>query len=219
MTIPSLTRSQVRELDRRATLEFGVPGIVLMENAGRGAAEILLRLGVQGTVVVCCGKGNNGGDGFVIARHLDLHNVPVRVHLIVLADDLKGAAEVNYRIIERSKIQIVSGFETLQDADWIVDALLGTGLSGPVRQPFLGAIEAINQMRKKVLAVDLPSGLDSDTGLPLGAAVRADHTVTFVAPKTGFQNPGARPWLGQIHVADIGAPRALIASYGLRDSP
>jgi NAD(P)H-hydrate epimerase len=219
MTISSLTRSQVRELDRRAIEEFGVPGIVLMENAGRGAAEILLRLGVQGTVAICCGKGNNGGDGFVIARHLDLRNVSVRVHLLVPPDELTGDAAVNCNIVVRSRIPIVSGFETLQDADWIVDALLGTGLSGPVRHPFLGAIEAINQMRKKVLAVDLPSGLDCDTGLPLGAAVRADHTVTFVAPKAGFQNPAARPWLGQIHVADIGAPRALIASYGLRDFP
>jgi NAD(P)H-hydrate epimerase len=211
MTAPFLTRFQVRELDRRATEEFGVPGVVLMENAGRGAAELLLQLGVQGTVAICCGKGNNGGDGFVIARHLDIRGVPVRVHLVVTPDELTGDAAINYRILERSNISIARGIETLTEAQWIVDALLGTGLSGPVRPPFWEAIDAINRRGTRVLAVDIPSGLDCDTGDPLGIAVRADHTATFVARKAGFQNPAAREWLGQVHVVDIGAPRALIA--------
>jgi NAD(P)H-hydrate epimerase len=213
MTTPFLTRSQVRELDRRAVEEFGVPGVVLMENAGRGAAELLLRLGVEGTVAICCGKGNNGGDGFVIARHLDIRGVSVRVHLVVPPEGLAGDAAINYRIIERSNIPIVRGIETLSDAQWIVDALLGTGLSGAVRPPFWGAIDAINRRGASVLAVDIPSGLDCDTGTPLGIAVHADHTATFVAPKAGFQNPAARPWLGQVHLLDIGAPRALVADY------
>jgi NAD(P)H-hydrate epimerase len=187
-----------------------------MENAGRGAAEMLLGLGVRGTVAICCGKGNNGGDGLVIARHLDLHKFPVRVHLTVPPNELTGDAAVNCHIVERSGIPIVSGMQGLENADWIVDALLGTGLAGAVRQPFLTAIEMINRQSRKVLAVDIPSGLDCDTGKPLGTAVRADHTVTFAAPKIGFQNPAAQPWLGQVHVVDIGAPRSLIASYGLR---
>src|SRR5439155_1097463 len=102
-----LTRNEVREIDRRAIEEFGVPGVVLMENAGRGAAEVLLSLGVSGPVVICCGKGNNGGDGFVIARHLDNCGVGVRVLLFARPDELTGDAAVNFRIIERSGLPIV----------------------------------------------------------------------------------------------------------------
>src|SRR2546423_2021671 len=98
----SLSRKQVRTLDRRAIEEFGVPGVVLMENAGRGAAEYLLSLGARGPVAICCGKGNNGGDGFVIARHLDLHRVPIRLHLFGQPDELRGDAAINYAILERS---------------------------------------------------------------------------------------------------------------------
>src|SRR5881394_299563 len=101
-----LTRAEVRELDRRAIEEYGVPGVVLMENAGRGAAEVLLRLGVRGRVVICCGKGNNGGDGFVIARHLDNREVPVQVLLFARPEDLTGDAAINYRIIARSGLPI-----------------------------------------------------------------------------------------------------------------
>src|SRR6266566_4877690 len=102
----TLTRAQVRELDRRAIEEYGVPGIVLMENAGRGAAELLLALGARGPVVICCGKGNNGGDGFVIARHLDNHGIPVRILLFAPPEDLSGDAAINYRIVERSRLPI-----------------------------------------------------------------------------------------------------------------
>jgi NAD(P)H-hydrate epimerase len=126
---------------------------------------------------------------------------------------ISTSAECPCVSIERSNIPIIRGIETLTDAQWIVDALLGTGLSGPVRPPFWGTIEAINRLGVRVLAVDIPSGLDCDTGEPLGIAVRADHTATFVAPKAGFRNPAARPWLGQVHVLDIGAPRALVAGF------
>src|ERR671922_618219 len=102
MSATFLSRAEVRELDRRAIEEYGVPGVVLMENAGRGVAELLLSLGVHGPVAVCCGKGNNGGDGFVIARHLDNRNVPVRVLLFARPEELTGDAAVNYRIIARS---------------------------------------------------------------------------------------------------------------------
>src|SRR5580704_13369213 len=97
-----LTRAQVREVDRRAITEFGVPGIVLMENAGRGAAELLISLGVQGSVAICCGKGNNGGDGLVIARHLDNRGIAVRVLLFAGPEELTGDAAVNVRIVERA---------------------------------------------------------------------------------------------------------------------
>jgi NAD(P)H-hydrate epimerase len=216
-----LSRAEVRELDRRAIEEYGVPGVVLMENAGRGAAEILLRLHVQGEVVLCCGKGYNGGDGFVIARHLDNAGAAVRVLLFTAPDELRGDAAINHQIIARSGIPLrVFAGETvdaealhqeLAKAGWVVDALFGTGLTGPVRAPLDGVIAAINSSPARVLAVDIPSGLECDTGEPLGPAVRAHHTVTFVAQKKGFANPAAQRWLGQVHVAGIGAPRALLA--------
>ncbi|HXG11682.1 MAG TPA: NAD(P)H-hydrate epimerase [Gemmataceae bacterium] len=215
-----LSRDEVRTIDRRAIEEFGVPGVVLMENAGRGTAELLLALGIQGPVVICCGKGNNGGDGFVIARHLDNRRVPVRVLLFCRPEELTGDAAINYHIVSKSGLPLAVHAQTPLDlaavqaelaaADWIVDALFGTGLSGPVRAPFDQIIGAINESSARVLAVDIPSGLDCDTGQPLGATVRAHHTATFVAQKKGFTEPAARPWLGQVHVIDIGAPRCLI---------
>jgi NAD(P)H-hydrate epimerase len=216
-----LSRNEVRDLDRRAIEEYGVPGVVLMENAGKGCADLLRALGVRGPVVICCGKGNNGGDGFVIARHLDNVQVAVRVLLFARAPDLAGDAAIHYEIIAKSGLPIVSlGTEPLDHerlvselatAEWIVDALFGTGLSGPVRAPFDEIITGINSSRAPVLAVDIPSGLDCDTGQPLGAAVRADHTATFVALKKGFANPAAQEWLGKVHVIHIGIPRALLS--------
>jgi NAD(P)H-hydrate epimerase len=224
----SLTRAQVRELDRRAIEEYGVPGVVLMENAGRGAAEVLMRLNPERLpVVICCGKGNNGGDGFVIARHLDIHGWPVR-NVFIFGSDLSGDAAINMRVIDRGGPRpgfltalVGQGFNnylvkfvTMHDG-WIVDALFGTGLTGPLTEPYDQAVAAINASQAQVLAVDIPSGLDCDTGKPLGPCVRADHTVTFVAPKAGFANPESREWLGQVHVVGIGAPRVLLEQYGL----
>ncbi len=215
-----LSRAEVRELDRRAIEEYAVPGIVLMENAGRGGAELLLRLGVHGQVVICCGKGNNGGDGLVIARHLDNGGATVRILLFTPPEELRGDAAINQQIVARSGLPIrIFSDETidakslrqeLANAEWVVDALFGTGLNGPVRAPLDGVIDAINANPAHVLAVDIPSGLDCDTGQPLGPTVRAHHTVTFVAQKKGFANPAAQPWLGQVHVAGIGAPRVLL---------
>jgi NAD(P)H-hydrate epimerase len=216
-----LTREQARELDRRAMQEFGVPGIVLMENAGRGMAELLHSLGIDGLVVICCGKGNNGGDGFVIARHLDNAGVGVRVLLFGDPARLSGDAAINYRILAASGItvEVFSGpildeqrlSRALADADWIVDALFGSGLRGPIQPPFDRGIAVLNDAAKRVFAVDVPSGLDCDTGAPLGIAVRAHHTATVAAMKRGFLEPSAAAWLGQVHLIDMGAPRALFA--------
>lgn len=211
-----LSREQVRAIDRRTIEEYGVPGVVLMENAGRGAAEVLLGLGARGPVCICCGKGNNGGDGFVIARHLDNAGVAVRVFLFANPEELTGDAAINFHIVSRSLLKIVAFpnldelARELAEADWIVDALFGTGLSGPLRPPFDQIVAAINASQARVLAVDIPSGLDCDTGQPLGPTVRAHHTVTFVAQKKGFAAPGARAWLGEVHVVDIGAPRRVL---------
>ncbi len=215
-----LSREEVRALDRRAIEEFGLPGVILMENAGRGAAELLVSFGVHGLVVVCCGKGNNGGDGFVIARHLDNRGITVRVLLFTRPEDLTGDAAINYQIIARAGLPIaIHAANPVDDravrgelatAEWVVDALFGTGLTGPLRKPFDQIIAAINDSPARVLAVDIPSGLDCDTGKPLGPTVRAHHTATFVAMKKGFANPEAQQWLGQSHVIDIGAPRRLV---------
>jgi NAD(P)H-hydrate epimerase len=216
----TLSREQARALDRKVIDEGGVPGVVLMENAGRGAAELLLRLGVKGTVFVCCGKGNNGGDGFVMARWLDNADAAVRVLLFARPEDLSGDAAIMYRIIERSgpPIEILDSSDIdeaslrreLETAEWVVDALFGSGLQGPVRPPFDKIIAAINASGARVLAVDIPSGLDADTGQPQGPTVRAHHTATIVAAKKGFAQPEAAAWLGQVHVIDMGAPRRFV---------
>jgi NAD(P)H-hydrate epimerase len=211
----SLTRAEARELDRWAIKQLGIPGVVLMENAGRGMAELLLSLGVQGTVANCCGKGNNGGDGFVIARHLDGAGIAVKVHLFGRPEDVRDDAAINLSIIRRTTIPWEvhhSAVDTagltaqLGQAEWVVDALFGSGLQGPVRPPFDQVIAAINTCGAKIFAVDIPSGLDSDTGQPLGPTVRAHHTATVVALKRGFARPEAREWLGEVHVVGMGLP-------------
>lgn len=225
----NLTRAEVRDLDRRAIEEYGVPGVVLMENAGRNVADFIWAEGGRRPhpTVICCGRGNNGGDGFVIARHLDRRGVDVRVLLFARPDALTGDAAVMYQIITRSGVPIVVVPPDATDA-WLdeqlaldrpgfkVDALFGTGLQGPLRSPFDRIVGAINRRKYgTVVAVDIPSGLDCDTGEPLGPTVRATHTVTFVAPKAGFANPKAREFVGDVHVVDIGAPRALLEQCGI----
>ncbi|REJ76711.1 MAG: NAD(P)H-hydrate epimerase [Planctomycetota bacterium] len=217
----ALTRSEVREVDRRAVEEFGLPGIVLMENAGRGAAESLLNEGVSGRVVICCGKGNNGGDGFVIARHLENAGVDVQVLLFASGEEVQGDAGVNLGVLKRAGTPLEETAdvtdsrqldEWLSRAEWIVDALLGTGIQGEVREPYASIIEAINRSESRVLAVDLPSGLDCDTGRPLGPCIRAERTVTFVAAKAGFDASGAERFTGAVEVVGIGVPRRMLTS-------
>ena len=243
MSTFSLSRDEVRALDRRAIEDFGVPGIVLMENAGRGAAELLMRLNPEkAPVVVLCGPGNNGGDGFVIARHLDIHGWPVKVWLVrpeenrrsfgfgqaAAASDrrLSPDCETNAEIWSHSrplhsnenpgnkwKEALV---QDVTDAGWVVDSLFGTGLSRPLAAPFDELIPFLNASGKPVLAVDIPSGLDCDSGEPLDPTIRAAHTATFVAIKKGFLNPVSHDYIGEVHVLDIGAPRSLVEEYRKR---
>jgi NAD(P)H-hydrate epimerase len=225
MSDRSLTRAEVRNVDRRAIDEFGMTGLVLMENAGRGAAKRLIELGIDGSVIICAGKGNNGGDGFVIARHLERLGCDVRVLLFANPSELSGDAAANWRILEAAETpRVVLGRQPdlaeidhmLTHADWIVDALLGTGTTGEIREPYRTAITSINRSARKVLAVDLPSGLDCDTGLPMDSrssgpvlCVNATHTVTFVARKRGFDNPHSQAFTGDVSVVDIGIPKKL----------
>ena len=214
-----LNRRQVREVDRRAIEEYGISGAVLMENAGRGVADVLCDLGIDGPVVIACGKGNNAGDGFVIARHLDLRGQVVRVLLWADPNDLTGDARTNFEILSKTDVPIdrigvgIDGaklLHTLNGADWIVDALLGTGAQGQPRPPIDAAINMLNDVEAKRLAVDVPSGLDCDTGVAATATFRAEHTCTFVALKPAFDQPVAAQFTGKVHVLDIGVPPRLI---------
>lgn len=210
----AMTRDEVRAFDRHAIEQIGIPAAVLMENAGRGAADLLQSLGIHGPVVICCGKGNNGGDGLVMARHLA--NAGVRVSILLCADPatLSPDAVIQWNIVQKIDLpRRVWTNAPVDDStlagpfargDWIVDALFGTGLNGPVRSPFDRVIEAINAIPAHIFAVDIPSGLDCDTGRPLGRTVRAEHTATFVAPKVGFNNRASLAYTGRVHVVDIG---------------
>lgn len=256
------SRDAIRRLDKLAVEEFGIPSIVLMENAAVGLAtgvaeflEDLRDASTPGTVLVFAGRGNNGGDGLAAARHL--HNEGRRVALVLAAqpDQYEGDAATNLRIVEAMGIPrfvaappdplraVADALNELGGvADVIIDALLGTGAHGPVTGPYAALIAEINRLREAgsaVVAADLPSGLDADTGAglcrdgggdaareaPLGdpgtgkggganPAVRADLTVTFVGLKEGFLTLTAQEFLGEVVVAPIGAPTELACRLG-----
>ena len=236
MTPLVLSREQIRRVDAIAIERYGISGLVLMENAGRGAVEALLafdaalgdgsglggrapRLAEEPAVAILCGKGNNAGDGFVIARHLEIRGVAVRVLLLAAASELAGDALANYAILQRCGVPIVDASQgdvaALLDAhaggaSWLVDALLGTGAIGEPREPFATAIRWMNAQPAQRLAIDVPSGLDGDSGAAAAATVRADLTVTFAAAKPGLLVPQAAEYVGELAVADIGLPPRLV---------
>lgn len=217
-----VTAAEMRELDRQTIDEVGIPGPVLMETAGRAvayAAFALLERRRGARVTIACGRGNNGGDGFVAGRYL--LNLGAAPECLLLANrtDITGDALVHLLAAERAGVPIRElgpdggGCLALavSSSDLTVDALLGTGLKGEVREPFRSGIESMNRLARQVMAVDVPSGLDADTGAVLGQAVRATATVTFGLPKVGLlQYPGAA-LCGKVMVADIGIPASLSA--------
>jgi NAD(P)H-hydrate epimerase len=212
-------------VDQVAIEELGVPGVVLMENAGLGLTEVvegeLQRLAAppDAAVGVVCGRGNNGGDGFVLARHLALRGYrPRLVYTGELAAARRdGDAGVNLTIAEKAGLPLEEAGDgealravlTRWAADGVLllaDAVFGTGLAGALREPGLGIVTALAASTLPVVAVDIPSGLDADTGQPLGAAVEAAATATFVARKVGFDQPGAAAYTGAVTVVPIGCP-------------
>jgi hydroxyethylthiazole kinase-like uncharacterized protein yjeF len=209
-----MSRSEIREYDRHAIEDIGVPGVVLMENAGRGCADMIKgMIEAGGTVVLFCGPGNNGGDGYVIARHLHIRGIKTRVVLLGDREKIKGDALINLKIIENIGIEILAiepddalqVSSALSSADLIVDAIFGTGLRGEISERYMPVVEIINAMpSNKVFAVDIPSGLDADTGMPMGDAVEANLTGTFVAMKQGFLNPDSKRYTGNVVVVNIG---------------
>ena len=220
----TLTREEMLELDRKAIEEYKIPGIVLMENAGRNVAEEILKMiddPQQAKVAILCGKGNNGGDGFVVARHLHNHSISVYVFLVAkISDILKdGDAGTNLQILLNMKIPVKeildipgvnSILKELNGYNILADALFGTGLSGDVREPFKTLISGVNNLNKPTLSVDIPSGLDCNTGKFLGAAIKATKTVTFAVAKKGFYLNDGPSYTGKVIVSDIGIPKELI---------
>ena len=222
----SLSRDEVRSIDRCAIDRLQVPGVVLMENAGRNAADAIEAFlgGAAGrSVAVVAGAGNNGGDGYVIARHLAMRGGRVATFLVAPPDRISGDARINLDIIRcldhdvrpcADAAQIQRLDEMLGGFDLIVDAVGGTGIRGAVRGDLATVIDKINAAGKPVVAVDIPTGLDCDTGRAEGPVVRAAMTVTFVARKKGFDAPAAAQYTGEVVVADIGVPAEFVAKKG-----
>lgn len=285
--IPVLTRAQMRDYDRYAIETFHVPGIVLMENAGRGAADVIAAMiearhatspvdsnaleipppslgavhtlpppsrreaslekaraarartfpvrhvpspgqpatyPLEARVVVVCGTGNNGGDGFVVARHLLARGAEVEVFLTGNTEKVTGESRINhdaYIDLGGTFTELPDGAnllfleEALARADFVVDALFGTGLDRPIRGHLAEVIAVINRVDTRCVALDVPSGLDADSGAPLGIAVQADDTVTFGHLKIGLLTPSGARLAGNIHVVDLGVPdRPILAHVG-----
>ena len=281
--IPVLTRAQMREYDRYAIEACHVPGIVLMENAGRGAADVIAAMieerrpaetplagrppaapslgavpsvppsrraavdaqaararafpvrhvpapgqpatyPLEARVVVVCGAGNNGGDGFVVARHLLARGAEVEVFLAGASEKVTGESRINHdayidlggvfaELPEGADLGVLE--EALSRADFVVDALFGTGLDRPIRGHRAEVIAAINRAEARCVALDLPSGLDADSGASLGIAIHADDTVTFGHLKIGLLTPDGARLAGNIHVVDLGVPdRPILAHVG-----
>jgi NAD(P)H-hydrate epimerase len=217
----ALTREEIRALDRCAIDRLGIPGVILMENAGRNAADAVAELlgGAAGrSVAVVAGAGNNGGDGFVIARHLALGGAAVVTYLVVPPAKITGDARVNLDALRalrhdvREAADALDGVaQQLKGFDAVVDAVGGTGIRGPLRGGLAAAVEQINAAGRPVVAVDLPTGLDCDTGEASGPAVQAALTVTMLARKKGFDAPGAAAYTGRVRVVDIGVPPEVVA--------
>ena len=226
----ALTAAQSRELDRLAAERLGLPGVVLMENAGLNAANAIMDLldaerqlpPFEARVAIFCGGGNNGGDGYVVARHLHNWGADVKIFATKPVDDLTGDAAVNARVCRNMHlpIRLLDSDAAIRDATGeagtfchaVVDALLGTGFTGDVREPLATLIARLDESSGGPLriALDCPSGLNADTGRPANVALHADMTVTFASEKVGYRHPDAAAYLGRLVVADIGIPNGLI---------
>jgi NAD(P)H-hydrate epimerase len=222
---PVLSRAQMRAYDKFAVESCHVPGVVLMENAGRGAADVIERLlgGKGKRVVVVCGGGNNGGDGFVVARHLHARGYEVTSFLAGTAEKVTGDARINHdayidlggRCIELADGAELGMLETeLSGAAIAVDAIFGTGLARPIDGHLGRVVELVNRGAARRVALDIPSGLDADTGMPLGVAVRAEDTVTFGCLKLGLLTPDGARLAGRVHLVDLGVPAIVLDKVG-----
>jgi NAD(P)H-hydrate epimerase len=216
MQIPAINTEQMIEVDRLMVTNYGIELIQMMENAGRNLAELTNRmLGSslsRKTVCVLCGRGNNGGGGMVAARHL--HNRGAYVHIIRLPGQLKEIPMRQWQILGKMEIHNEPGFD-LSHANIILDALIGYGLHGEPNPEVTSWIKKINAAGKPVLALDAPSGLDTDSGTASRPTVRSDATMTLALPKVGLMNESVRPYVGSLYLADISVPPELYRKMGL----
>jgi hydroxyethylthiazole kinase-like uncharacterized protein yjeF len=215
------TRAALRELDRRAVDDYKISIPVLMENAGRAVAQHLLtHRPPKGRILVLTGPGNNGGDALVAARWLANANLPVTILLVAPRDKFTGPAAAQLATIDAMHLPVeeaTPGHPELRDwivegspADILIDGLFGTGLSRPIAGLTAEIILAANAANRRILAIDIPSGLDTDTGQVLGTAIRATETLSFSGSKPAFAH--ARQFTGELHISDIGIPRQLLDS-------
>jgi len=211
-----LTAEEMAEADRIAIEEYGIDVIALMENAGVATAHLARKMlggDVQGRKVCCLvGRGNNGGDGLVAARHLSNWGAVVRVVLAGEKSDLRDVPARQIAIVDKMGIPLVGPKDGLGGAQLVVDALLGYGSRGSPREPVAGLIRQGNGSGVPILAVDIPSGMDATTGEPGDPTIEARATVTFGLPKTGFLNPKGRRYIGELYLADISMPGRIYAS-------
>lgn len=210
-----LTAKQAKDIDIRLRGFFGISTLVLMENAGRAVAEEALKmLPRKKNSAIFCGKGNNGGDGFVAARHLLTYGIKPDIFLAGSVKDVQNEARVNLEIFLKLKRQLIEVNESnlhlvrkkISNYSLIIDALLGVGLKGQIRGIYRQLIGMINSSKARVLSVDIPSGLDATTGKVLGCCIKADKTVTFVAKKRGMVVSEGRKFCGKVIVRDLGIP-------------
>lgn len=223
-----VTREQMQEIDQTTTLEYGLSSVILMENAGMQAflaIEEYLQQVKGAKIAVLCGGGNNGGDGFVVARHLFNHGAMVTVYLLTPEKRVGGDALLNLNAARQFGVpihaittsdELNAIIPQLQHSKMIIDAMLGTGLTGQVQGLYLSAIRIINGINVPVIAIDIPSGLDANTGMLLGEAVQASMTVTFGLPKVGLVILPGIEYVGELIVANIGFPPQLIDNEQLK---
>ncbi len=219
------TAEQMRAIDAAAIGKFGIPSMVVMENAGNAVLKAVEELRTPGArVLITCGGGNNGGDGFVVARHLHNIGADVQVALLAEAGRVAGDAGANFSIARKMGVPVLQApsaralNRAAEEADILVDGVLGTGIHGVVRGPALTAIKATQRCRGTTIAIDIPSGVCADTGQVLGEAVQADITVTFALPKIGLYTHPGRAHCGDVRVADIGIPASLLTDARLATS-
>lgn len=217
----SVTAAQMKRLDYLATARWGIPALILMENAGRSAAIEALKMLPEGSlksVAVLCGYGNNGGDGFVCARHLINSGIKVQVYLIGKKKASSTEASLNYRILSKMKhrfkqvgsISAIAGLKKeIRKYQLIIDAIFGIGLKGEVDDFYRSLFAVLNSGNVPILSLDIPSGLDADSGRPLGAAIRAAKTIAFGLLKKGLTKKQAREFTGKVIVGDISLPLPL----------
>lgn len=222
MMLPALTTAQMAEVDRLMIQEYGILLIQMMENAGRSLAEQAYRMLGGGMtkrrILVLCGAGNNGGGGMVAARHLHNRSAQVAVKLAAEEARLKDIPAQQWRILRKIGLP-EAGPPDLDQADLILDALIGYGLQGDPRDEIARWIDLANAAGRPMLALDTPSGLDTTTGLPGKPCIRATATLTLALPKTGLLTPEARPFVGDLYLADIGVPPELYRRLGLEVGP